>query len=83
MLARRDGNAGAGGAGAIGLFNAEGRLVSEDCVFSDTKRFQVEADPPGLLINMVKRYVACFREYGRIVPGLPVYRLLAKLDARR
>ena len=57
--------------------------MSKDCVFSDTKRFQVEADPPGLLINMVKRYVACFREYGRIVPGLPVYRVLANLDARR
>ena len=55
---RRDGNAGAGGAGAIGLFNAEGRLVSKDRVFTDTKRFQVEADFPGLLINMVKRYVA-------------------------
>ena len=80
---RRDGNAGAGGAGAIGLFNAEGRLVSKDRVFTDTMRFQVEADFPGLLINMVKRYVAGFRGHGRILPGLPGFRVLANLDARR
>ena len=57
--------------------------MGKDRVVSDTKRFQVEADHPGLLINMVERYVAGFREYGRIVPGLPVYRVLANLDARR
>ena len=81
--ARRDGNAGAGDAGAIGLFNAEGRLVSKDRVFSYAQRFHMRADLPGVLLNMVRGYVAGLREYGRIVPEPPGRRGFAKKDARR
>ena len=65
------------------LYDAEGRLVIKDRVHNDKERYEVAAGLSGLAANTVKKYVAGFREYGRIVPGLPVYRVLANLDARR
>lgn len=57
--------------------------MSKDRVFSYAKRFHMRADLPGLLLNMVRGYVAGLREYGRIVPEPPGRRGFAKKDARR
>ena len=62
----------------VGLSSAEGRPVRMDRVFSASKRHQAGADFSGLPFNSVKRYVAGFCEYGRIVPGLPGCRGFAK-----
>ena len=62
----------------VGLSSAEGRPVRMDRVFSASKRHQACADFSGLPFNSVKRYVAGFCEYGRIVPGLPGCRGFAK-----